>query len=72
MPAPSGLFGEVHPRVAKNFDLPERAYLAEINIDALMDAAGTPVPNLISRFPAVERDIAFLVLLSQPAERLSR
>lgn len=63
-----GIVGEVHPRVAENFDLPRRAILAEINVDALMDAAGTvrPLPSL-SRFPAVERDIAFLVKRLQPA-----
>ena len=61
----------MHPRVADRFDLPQRAYLAELNVDAVMDAAGTLAPNLeLSRFPAVERDIAFLVPLSQPAERV--
>ncbi|MHB9133586.1 MAG: phenylalanine--tRNA ligase subunit beta [Armatimonadota bacterium] len=63
-----GLFGEVHPQVASNFDLPTRAYLAEINIDALMDlAAEARLTPRISRFPAVDRDIAFLVKDSQPA-----
>ncbi|MHB9024801.1 MAG: phenylalanine--tRNA ligase subunit beta [Armatimonadota bacterium] len=68
-----GLCGEAHPRVADNFDLPRRAYLAEVNIDALMDlAAGErPTPRL-SRFPAVDRDIAFLVTQSQPADTIAR
>jgi phenylalanyl-tRNA synthetase beta chain len=68
-----GLFGEVHPRVADNFDLPRRAYLAEVNVDALMDlAAGErPTPQL-SRFPAVDRDIAFLVTQAQPAADIAR
>ena len=63
-----GRLGEVHPRVAEAFDLPRRAYLAEINLDALMDLAVTerPTPGL-SRFPAVDRDIAFLVATAQPA-----
>jgi len=63
-----GLFGEVHPRAAGNFDLPRRAYLAEINLDALMDLAAVkrPAPGL-SRFPAVDRDIAFLVAVDRPA-----
>jgi len=66
-----GLFGELHPRVAEAFDLPRRAYLAEINIDALMDLAVTerPAPDL-SRFPAVDRDIAFLVAVDLPAEKI--
>ena len=63
-----GLLGEVHPRVAEQFDLPRRACLAEINLDALMDFAAVerPRPSL-SRFPAVDRDIAFLVAVAQPA-----
>jgi len=67
------IFGEVHPRVAKNFDLPTRAYLAEIDIDALMDVIGVcrPQPPL-SRFPAAERDIAFLVRRNQPADQVQR
>ena len=66
-----GLMGEVHPRVAKNFDLPRRALLAEINVDALMDVVQEekPLPSL-SRFPAVSRDIAFLVQVAQPAEQV--
>ncbi len=63
-----GWFGEVHPRVAQNFDLPRRAYLAEIDLDALMDAAAAERPRpALSRFPAVERDIAFVVAESRPA-----
>lgn len=66
-----GLFGELHPRATEAFDLPRRAYLAEINLDALMDLAVTerPAPEL-SRFPAVDRDIAFLVATSLPAEQV--
>jgi len=66
-----GLLGETHPRVAENFDLPRRAYLAEINLDALMDLAvfERPAPEL-SRFPAVSRDIAFLVAMDLPAVQI--
>ncbi len=67
------LFGEVHPRVGKNFDLPLRAYLAEINVDALMDLATAERPQpSFSRFPAVDRDIAFLVPRGQPADQVQR
>lgn len=46
-----GILGEVHPRVAKNFDLPRRAYLAELNVDALMDVAGAEQEHpMLSRF----------------------
>ena len=65
------LFGEVHPRVAVAFDLPRRAYLAEINLDAMMELAAVERPTpALSRFPAVDRDIAFLVRVDQPADTL--
>ncbi len=66
------LFGEVHPRAATNFDLPGRAYIAEIDVEALMDFAGedTTRPNL-SRFQAVDRDIAFLVAIDKPASEIT-
>ena len=66
-----GLFGEVHPRVAKNFDLPPRAFLAELNLDAIMDVAGVIcAPPALSRYPAVARDIAFLLPAGQAADRV--
>jgi phenylalanyl-tRNA synthetase beta chain len=66
-----GIFGEAHPRVVEEFDLPSRAYLAELDIDALMEyaAAARTVPTL-SRFPAVDRDIAFLIEVTQPAAKV--
>jgi len=68
-----GLFGEVHPRVGENFDLPRRACLAEINLDALMDFAGVERARpALSRFPAVDRDIAFLVAVDQPAGQVAQ
>jgi phenylalanyl-tRNA synthetase beta chain len=65
-----GVFGEVHPQVAKNFDLSERAYLAELNLEVLLDVAGAGhEAPAISRFPADCRDIAFLAQESYPAEQ---
>ena len=66
-----GLLGEVHPRAAETFDLPRRACLAEIDLDAMMDVAvvGRPQPGL-SRFPAVDRDVALLVAVEHPAARV--
>jgi phenylalanyl-tRNA synthetase beta chain len=63
-----GIFGEAHPQVANNFDLPSRAYLAEVNVDALLALSGEGrVKPVLSRFPAVDRDIAFLVPVAAPA-----
>jgi phenylalanyl-tRNA synthetase beta chain len=67
-----GSFGELHPKVAKSFDLSGRAVLAgEFDLDALLAAipsrfAYTPVP----RFPAALRDVAVVVPEDVTAERL--
>jgi phenylalanyl-tRNA synthetase beta chain len=57
-----GVFGEVHPRVARNFDIAEKVYLFEINLTALLPKvrsgrAYQPLP----RYPAVMRDIALVL-----------
>lgn len=55
-------FGEVHPDVQKSYDLPQRAYLAELNLDKLF-AYPKAVPHfqVLPKFPVVERDMAVIV-----------
>ncbi len=56
-----GFIGQVHPKVAKAYDLPE-TYVAEVNLAALLAAQVAPlVYQTVSKFPAVKRDIALLV-----------
>jgi phenylalanyl-tRNA synthetase beta chain len=68
-----GSFGELHPKVAKAFDLGGRAVLAgEFDLDALLAAvperfAYAPVP----RFPAALRDVAVVVAEDVTAERIT-
>jgi len=51
--------GEVHPAALERFDLPRRAVLAEVNLQALLDNA-IPMGELkpLPRFPSVARDLA--------------
>lgn len=57
-----GQMGELHPDVAKRFDIPRRAYFAELNLTPLFEARNAnPIYHPISRFPEVNRDLAFLV-----------
>ena len=54
-----GIFGQIHPLVARNYGVDAEFYCAELRLDALGLAQGadpqyTPLP----KFPAVERDIA--------------
>ncbi|MDP9238577.1 MAG: phenylalanine--tRNA ligase subunit beta [Chloroflexota bacterium] len=57
-----GVIGQMHPDIAATFEVEQDAYLFEVTLDALLPYAGrvrqmTPV----SRFPAVEQDLALIV-----------
>ena len=57
-----GVFGEAHPEVLENYDLPYKAYLFEFDLEGLADAA-TFVKRFepISIYPKVARDLAIVV-----------
>ncbi len=57
---PVGWIGRVHPRVAKSLDLTYSALVFELDLERAL-AAKLPVHREISRFPAVRRDLAFIV-----------
>ena len=66
-----GMVGEVHPAVAENYDLQGRAYLAELDFDALIrhvriDQNVQP----IARFPVADRDIALVLRRDLPASQV--
>ena len=57
-----GAFGEVHPAVLDNYDLPYKAYLFEFDLEGLVDTATfakrfEPIPI----YPKVARDLAIVV-----------
>ncbi|MCT4613067.1 MAG: phenylalanine--tRNA ligase subunit beta [Clostridia bacterium] len=57
-----GHIGEVHPLVLDNYDIKEKVYYAELNLDKLIDFKVKkfklkPLP----KYPAMNRDLAFLV-----------
>ncbi len=57
-----GIFGEAHPAVLENYDLPYKAYLFELDMEALTDAAIFAKRfEPISVYPKVERDLAIVV-----------
>ncbi len=54
-----GVFGQIHPLVARNYDVDGAFYCAELSFDALMAAKGAdPEYVPLPKFPAVTRDIA--------------
>lgn len=57
-----GYLGELHPAVAKNYEIGTKAYLAVLNMEELIDASNlVSVYQPLPKFPAITRDIAMLV-----------
>ena len=58
----AGYMGQVHPDVLERMGLKNNAYVLEINLDILANQAGNVISyKEISKFPAVTRDVAFLI-----------
>lgn len=57
-----GILGEIHPTVLENYDLAERAYVADLDYNILLQIAKEDKKyRAVPKYPAVERDIAVLV-----------
>ena len=57
-----GVFGEVHPEVIENYDLPYKAYLFDCDLEGLADVATFAKRfEPISIYPKVARDLAIVV-----------
>ncbi len=57
-----GVLGQVHPDVAASFDVGADCFLFDISLDVLLKHAGVARKLApISRFPAVEQDLALIV-----------
>jgi phenylalanyl-tRNA synthetase beta chain len=67
----AGVLGQVHPTVAAHFEVPPQTFLAELNWQALLDHS-TALRSFhgVPKFPAVARDLAFVVDASVPAEKM--
>ncbi|MGQ9512707.1 phenylalanine--tRNA ligase subunit beta [Thermodesulfitimonas sp.] len=68
---PLGFMGEIHPEVARAYDLPRRVVVAEFDVVALRAAQRPVVFAELPRFPGVVRDIAVIVPEHLPAARLA-
>ncbi|NLG49543.1 MAG: phenylalanine--tRNA ligase subunit beta [Chloroflexi bacterium] len=69
----AGVFGEVHPLVRANFDLPdETVCLAELDLEVLLSAARlTESFAAISRMPALKLDLAVVVDEQTPSDQVA-
>ena len=58
-------YGELHPQVVKNFDLPGKVYMFEIDLEAVLSII---VPAFryksFSKFPGISRDLAIVAPVS--------
>lgn len=57
-----GIFGEIHPDVAKNFDIDQRIYAGELFMDSIYFLANSEKHySPLAKFPSTSRDIAIVV-----------
>ncbi|MDC1076147.1 phenylalanine--tRNA ligase subunit beta [Litorivicinus sp.] len=55
-----GIVGRLHPRLARELDLPKQLFLADLNLSPLLSGQVTAF-TAISRYPRVLRDLAVVV-----------
>ena len=66
-----GIFGEVHPKVGEGYELAAKVLLGEINLLVLLEQADTNKQyQTLPKYPAVTRDLAFIVEKTVPAARI--
>ena len=57
-----GIIGEVHPKVLKNYDLKQGAFIFELNLDALRPlVSGKIKAGPVPRYPSISRDLTIIV-----------
>ena len=67
-----GFLGQIHPNLAKDFDLKE-TYVFDLNVESLLALTDdTPNYQSIPKYPSIMRDIAFVVDRNVYAENLKR
>ncbi|MBU3550426.1 phenylalanine--tRNA ligase subunit beta [Polynucleobacter sp. MWH-Berg-3C6] len=64
-----GWIGELHPGLQQSYELPQAPVLFELDLDAVRDL-GLPQPEELSKFPAVQRDLALVVKQNVSAQSL--
>lgn len=65
--------GEVHPTVAENYAIGTRVYLAELDVNtAYENESGTRTHKPLPRYPASNRDLAFVCDKEIPVLKLQR
>ena len=56
-----GVIGEIHPKVADNYDINAKVYTAELDLEVMLESVGAErTYKALPKFPAVTRDLAIL------------
>jgi phenylalanyl-tRNA synthetase beta chain len=64
-----GWIGELHPGLQQAYELPQAPVLFELDLEPIREL-GLPVPEELSKFPAVQRDLALVVKQDISAQAL--
>ncbi|MDO8713072.1 MAG: phenylalanine--tRNA ligase subunit beta [Polynucleobacter sp.] len=64
-----GWVGELHPGLQQAYELPQAPVLFELDLEAVRNL-GIPQPEELSKFPAVQRDLAVVVKQTVSAQSL--
>ena len=57
-----GVLGEIHPSVTKKFDIKEKVYIAELNVETILSLQTTERKYAeIPKFPSITRDMALVI-----------
>ncbi len=68
---PLGWLGELHPQVAKAYELPGRPLILELNFERFVTLSKPRTYRALPPFPQVERDLALVVGEDVPAEQVT-
>lgn len=68
-----GIFGEVHPSVADNYEIGVRTYVAKLNIPEMMELAKTEITyKPLPKYPATTRDLSLVCNDDIPVAELEK
>lgn len=68
-----GVVGEIHPSVAKTYEIDSKCYVAELDFATLFDASNSDVKyTKLPKFPSAQRDVALLVDKDVPVAELEK
>jgi phenylalanyl-tRNA synthetase beta chain len=72
--AACGRFGQLHPQLCQERDLPAATYVFELNLDALLqtNTEAAAAFKTYSTYPAIDRDLAFFIRTDTPVHQIEQ